>query len=276
MQPTAPVPLRDALLLTVAALGMWLFGLAPAMAGNGSPANEGAGTLRTEGFALLPVRRTHSFQRSRNGYGNQYFHANSAIPLKAGTGQYRNVLVSWNAVTYAASKRLMIGGGIDLYSTINAARLSPVWTARLQYCGPLSETVHLGGTMFYLDIPLPTDPEQPEGTEARGIAAAMAQFTWGTADNQVTVSGGISRIGGTNEQRPIFTGAAAVRVFANVQAITEHWVLVSEGDDLVAHSLGLRVVGDYLAVDVGVLYNEELKERTFSWGMPFLAATLNF
>jgi hypothetical protein len=31
-----------------------------------------------------------------------------------------------------------------------------------------------------------------------------------------------------------------------------------------------------LAFDVGLFYNQELSERAFFWGMPFLAASLNF
>jgi hypothetical protein len=223
----------------------------------------------------LPCK-TLTLRRSPNAYGNQYFHANSAIPMKVGTGQYRNVLVSWNSVSYAASKRVMIGGGIDLYSTINAARLSPVWTARLQYCGPLSEHAHLGGTVFYLDLPLPKDPEALAAVDARGLAAAQAQFTWGDPDDQLTVAAGLAQVMSTDEQRPILTVSGAKRVFANVQLITEHWALLSDGDRLFTHSLGLRVVGDHLAIDGGVLYNERLRERTFSWGLPFIAATLNF
>lgn len=225
--------------------------------------------------APLP-RKTFTLRRSPNAYGNQYFHANSAIPLKVGTGQYRNVLVSWNSVSYAASKRLMVGGGIDIYSTINAARLSPVWTARLQYCGPLSEKAHLGGTVFYLDLPLPKDPEALAAVDARGLAAAQAQFTLGDADDQLTLAAGMAQVMSTDEQRPILTVSGAKRVFANVQLITEHWALLSDGDDLLTHSLGLRVVGDHLAIDGGVLYNERLSDRTFSWGLPFIAATLNF
>lgn len=276
MQPAAPVPFRASLPCTVAVVGMLLCGLAPAMAVDGTTVGDEAGTLRAEGFALLPVRRTHTFRRSKNSYGNQYIHANSAIPLEAGTGQYRNVLVSWNTVTYAASKRLMVGAGIDLYSTINAARLSPVWTARLQYCGPLSEIVHIGGTVFYLALPLPSGSEDLAEEEEIGLAAAMAQLTIGSPDNQLTLSGGMSRVGDNSELRPILSGAAALRLFANVQAVTEHWVLLAEGDDLLAHSFAMRVVGDFLAFDVGLLYNEELSERAFSWGMPFLAASLNF
>lgn len=221
-------------------------------------------------------RKTLTLRRSPNAYGNQYFHANSAIPLKSGTGQYRNVLVSWNSVNYAASKRLMIGGGMDLYSTINAARLSPVWTARFQYCGPLSENTHLGGTVFYLDLPLPKDPEAVGAADERGLAVVQAQFTWGNADDQVTFAGGVAHVVSTEEQRPIVTISGAKRVFANVQLITEHWAILDEADDLFTHSLGLRVVGDHLAIDIGALYNERLSDRTFSWGLPFIAATLNF
>ena len=229
-------------------------------------------------FAAGPPipRKTLTLRRSPNAYGNQYFHANSAIAMRSGTGQYRNVLVSWNSVTYAASKRLMVGGGIDLYSTINAARLSPVWTARLQYCGPLSENAHLGGTMFYLDLPLPKDPEAVAAVDARGLAAIQAQFTWGNADDQITFAGGVGHVVSTGEQRPLVTVSGAKRVFANVQLITEHWAIFSDGDNLFTHSLGLRVVGDHLAIDGGVLYNERLSDRTFSWGLPFIAATLNF
>jgi len=37
-----------------------------------------------------------------------------------------------------------------------------------------------------------------------------------------------------------------------------------------------RVGDQYPRLDVGLFYNQELSERAFSWGMPFLAASLNF
>jgi hypothetical protein len=37
-----------------------------------------------------------------------------------------------------------------------------------------------------------------------------------------------------------------------------------------------RVGDQYPRLDVGLFYNQELSERAFSWGIPFLAASLNF
>lgn len=42
------------------------------------------------------------------------------------------------------------------------------------------------------------------------------------------------------------------------------------------HSLGVRILGDNLAIDVGLTYDKEYTKKITPVGLPFLSATLNF
>ena len=249
---------------------------------HGEPAEAGARGLRPAPannsvfVPAAPKRIARLHRRSSNAFGSQYFHANSAIPLDRGAGSYRNTLVSWNTVAYGLTPHLSVGGGVDLYSTFNARRVTPVWMTRMQVGGEVGNNLHLAGTAFYLRLPLLANAESPDTAAATGTGAVMAILTWGNSNDQFTLSGGWSHDGMTTARGPLLNAAGAFRIFPNVQVITEHWLLLDPDRDLMANSLGVRIIGDHLAIDLGVVHNRELAGKVFSWGMPFLAATLNF
>jgi hypothetical protein len=249
---------------------------APAWAvanGNGSEdrVQRSAGLL-----PAAPKRRVSLHRRSENPFGSQYFQSWSAIPLERGEGLYRNMLVSWNAVAYGVTSHFTIGGGLDLYSMLNSKNRSPVWNTRVQVGGEIGSLLHLAGTALHLHAPMNLSSESGDSTVTQGITAAMALLTWGNSNNQLTLGGGWGHNGDRLARGPMFNVAGAIRLFPNVQAVSENWLYVDEGDDLLATSIGIRIVGDHLAIDVGAVYNEQLANQVFSWGMPFVGALLNF
>ena len=58
--------------------------------------------------------------------------------------------------------------------------------------------------------------------------------------------------------------------------VTEHWVFIDPDRDFLAHSFGIRILGDELAIDIGLAYDREFTTKVTPVGMPFLSATLNF
>jgi len=58
--------------------------------------------------------------------------------------------------------------------------------------------------------------------------------------------------------------------------VTEHWIFMDPERDFMAHSFGARILGDELAIDVGLAYDKEYSVKVTEAGMPFLSATLNF
>lgn len=223
-----------------------------------------------------PKRHVSLHRRSPNPFGSQYFQTWSAIPLDRGEGLYRNMLVSWNAVSYGVTSHFTIGGGLDLYSILNSKNRSPVWNTRVQVGGEIGSSLHLAGTALHLHAPMNLSSDASDTTVTTGITAAMGLLTWGDSNNQLTIGGGWGHNGERMARGPMFNMAGAVRLFPNVQAVTENWLYVDDGDNLLATSIGIRIVGDHLAIDVGAVYNEQLANQVFSWGMPFLGALLNF
>lgn len=110
---------RSRLFLRVFVLLLIILGMAyqPHMAvANG----DGSERESRQSMGLLPSapkRHVSLHRRSPNPFGSQYFQAWSAIPLDRGEGLYRNMLVSWNAVSYGSLRisRSVAGSGSLLH-----------------------------------------------------------------------------------------------------------------------------------------------------------------
>lgn len=221
-------------------------------------------------------RRSLLHRRSTNPFGSQYFQSASAIPLRRGEGLYRNVLVSWNGLSYGITDHFSVAGGLDLYSMLNSRDRAPVWNTRVQAGGSVGGAFHLAGAASYFQLPLTLPGEEGDTTVTVGLTSAMAVLTYGNPNNQLSLSGGWADDARGDIQGPLFIAAGAFRLFPNVQAVTENWFFLEGSRTLLANSLGIRVVGEHLAIDVGVLYNEQLAEAVLPFGLPFVGALLNF
>lgn len=230
-------------------------------------------------WSLMGAKRlgTSRLKRSNNTYGSHYFVSFSAIPLRKNAGFYKNTMVSLNTVAYGLTEHLSVVGSLDLVSLIRARTGGPVYTARIQVAGSLSEMIHIGGSVTYLNTRVPVGVEVPEGADAPpGFAAAMAMLTVGNKDNQLTVAAGVMHDGRDVGRGPLLNVNGAVRVFTNVMLITEHWIFSDPERPFLAHSYGIRVLGNDLAIDVGLAYDKEYTRKITAIGLPFLSATLNF
>jgi hypothetical protein len=234
---------------------------------------EGASTWNMAQGRRLSAR----VKRSNNTYGSHYFASFSAIPLRKQTGFYKNTMVSLNAVSYGLTEHLSVGGSLDLVSLIRARDGGPVYTGRVQVSGSASEVFHLGASITYLNARVPVGASVPEGTTVPpGIFTGLAMFTIGNKDYQLTVAGGLTHDGQRTGEGPVFNFGGAARAFPNIMFVTEHWVFTDPDRDFLAHSFGMRILGDELAIDVGLAYDREFTTKVTAVGMPFLSATLNF
>ncbi|HQX30652.1 MAG: hypothetical protein KBF87_03485 [Flavobacteriales bacterium] len=233
-------------------------------------------SLGTYPLALVGKRRPGSFRRSNNQYGTHYFQSPSAIPLEKRQGWYKNTMVSLNTASYGITNALSVTGGIDLVSVISSKENGPVFTARAQVSGSPSKIFHIGVTAFYLRTRVPTaQTEVGELKKAPGFVAGMGQITIGNIDNQITLSGGVIHDGSDFARGPVFSIAGAVRAFPNVSVVTEHYIITDPDRSFYVHSLGVRIIGEHLAIDLGLAYDAEFTVRVTPIGLPFVAATLN-
>lgn len=237
--------------------------------------------FRFDGTGAFPWRNvkriTSRVKKANNTYGAHYFASFSAIPLRKRTGFYKNTMVSLSTVAYGLTEHLAVSGSLDLVSLIRARDGGPVYTGRIQVCGSTSDVFHLGASVTYLNARIPVGAEVPEGAEVPpGFLTGMAMMTIGNRNNQLTVAGGWTHDGERAGDGPVFTIGGAVRAFANVMFVTEHWVFTDPDRDFLAHSFGVRILGDDLAIDLGLAYDKEYTRKITSVGLPFLSATLNF
>jgi len=238
------------------------------------PTDEGReGTVQ----GLGARRFTSRVKRSNNTYGTHYFASFSAIPLRKQSGFYKNTMVSLNTVAYGLTEHLSAAGSIDLVSLIRARTGGPVFTGRIQVSGSTSDLFHVGASITYLNARVPVGASLPEGVSMPpGFFLGMAMFTIGNKDNQLTASFGWTHDGREAGRSPVVNLGGAVRVFTNVMLVTEHWIFSDPDRSFMAHSFGTRILGDELAIDVGLAYDKEYTTKVTKAGMPFLAATLNF
>jgi len=246
------------------------------------PANAAENiTVRTnDSWSLTGVPKrlgTSRMKRSNNTYGSHYFLSFSAIPLKKHTGFYKNTMVSLNTVAYGLTENFAVAGSLDLVSLIRARTGGPVFTGRLQVCGSTSELFHLGASLTYLNTRVPVGVEVPADAEVPpGFATAMGMVTIGNKDNQITVAAGVMHNGQDIGRGPLINIGGGVRVFTNVMFVTEHWIFSDPDRSFLAHSYGIRIIGNDLAIDIGLAYDKEYTRKITSVGLPFLSATLNF
>ena len=222
--------------------------------------------------------RSHGWVKRTNAtYGSHYFIGSSAIGLDRGDGFYKNTLVTYNSVTYGLSDHLSAYAALDLASLIASKDNGPVWSARLQLNTHSEGVLHAGVNVFYLNVLSPAY-RNDEGTSdpKKGFGAAMGLLTLGDPDNNLTLSGGWFTDGQQAGRGPLWSVAGAVRLFPNVQLISENWIYSDPDDPYVAFSGGIRVLGNELAIDVGLVYDEEFTSKITPIGAPFVSATLNF
>lgn len=260
-------------LLLVAVLGLLL---------ESTPVRAGTLTDPTgEGYSLLSgyPRRTSRIKRANNTYGSHYFLSFTAIPLKKRTGFYKNTMVSLSSVAYGLTDNFSVAGSLDLVSLIRSRARDggPVYSARMQVCGSVSDVVHIGVSATYVNARVPIGAEVPEGVDVpSGFTAGMAMLTIGSRNNQITLAGGWSYNGTELSRGPVLNIGGAARAFTNVMFVTEHWIFSDPDKSFMSHSFGIRILGDNLAIDIGLVYDKEYTRKITSVGLPFLSATLNF
>ncbi len=220
-------------------------------------------------------RGTSIFRKSSEDHGSHYFMARSAIGLERGDGFYKNTMVTLNEGSYAITSHLTVNAGADLFSIFISRNAK--WFSRLQLHTRISDLFHVGVQAFYMAIPLPVpgDPDLPVDPSS-GFASALGIITIGDPEFQLTLSGGPVHNGDRFARGPLLGVAAMARIGPDLALITEHWMLTDPFGNYPVHSIGLRVIGDLLAMDGGIVYDRNIAAKVLPFGSPFIAATLNF
>jgi hypothetical protein len=233
------------------------------------------GAVASDGWGLKyeKPRVKERFRKSTEDHGTHYFLTTSAIPLGRGEGWYKNTLVSLNSASYGITSHLAISAGIDLFSMI-ITRSQGLWYSRLQLSASVGDNFHIGAQVFFVALPLPAGDVSTPPTTA-GFGTGMGMITIGNPRNQITLAAGYAS-DGADRSSPILNAAGMVRVLTNLAIVTEHWLFIDQPQNYPVHSAGVRVIGDLLAIDIGLAYDREIASRIFVLGLPFISGTLNF
>lgn len=246
-----------------------------------------AGSLPTLGqpsgpagsWGLLPAKhRVGVIRGSRtNNHGSHYLFGQSAIPLEQGDGYYKNTLLSVNAVNYGLTRHLSVGGGVELLSIITGRESGPVYFLNAKLAANISEVFHVGLSGFYVSYPFPGNLEDPQFTEKRpGFAVLMGSVTVGDPDFQLTLSAGGSKDWDANKQRPVVNIGGMARFFPRVALITENWLFFDSPDNYSLYCLGVRFIGETVAVDLALANNKQIREEVLPIGLPIISVSVAF
>ncbi len=224
------------------------------------------------------VRRQGGTKRLANHHATHYFMLPSAIPLERGEGYFKSTLIALNSAAYGCSDKFSLGAGIHLPSIFSKRDGGPVWYANARLSGPVSDLLHIGITGAYLRAVLPVSRTEPDAIDGvpLGFGTAMAMATIGSVDHQLTVAVGATHDGQQLGRGPLVTIGGSTRLFPNVCIITEHWLFIDPDATWPLHSLGLRVLGEDMALDFGLAYERTLAKKTLGIGLPFASIVFNF
>jgi len=231
------------------------------------------------GWRLMPQKhRVGAIRGTKaNLHGTHVLFAQSAIPLEAREGYYKNTLLSLNAVNYGLTRHLSVGGGVELISILTGRDSGPIYFVNAKLAGNVNEVLHVGLNAFYINYPFPANLEDPQYTGKRpGFGALMGAVTVGEADFQITLSGGMSRDLDADKQRPAFSVSGMARLFPRVALITENWLFLDDPDDYGVYSFGARFFARTVAVDVALVNNKQIREEVLAIGLPIVGVTVAF
>lgn len=236
----------------------------------GASAGEGGGTDWN--------RRYSGTKRLVNHHGTHYFMLPSAIPLERGDGYFKSTLIAFNSAAYGCTDKFSLGAGIHLPSIFSKREGGPVWFVKARLSGPISDLLHIGITGAYLRAVLPVPRTEPQLVEdiPLGFGTAMAMATIGNVDHQLTVAVGATHDGQRFGRGPLVTLGGSTRLFPNVCIVTEHWLFIDPDATWPLHSLGLRVLGEDMALDFGLAYERTLAKKALGIGLPFASLIFSF
>lgn len=221
--------------------------------------------------------RSGGLRLSREAHGSHYFMGTSAIPLRKRTGYYKNTLVTLNAASYGLTRHLGIGAGVDVFSIITSRGADPNWYTRMQFSGSVSSLIHLGVQAMYMALPPPRGSDAPPVSSLpTGFGTAMGLVTIGNEANQLTLGAAYLNDGTSAARGPLLQISGMLRVATNIAVVTDNWVFTDPEGSYPLYSAGVRILGDHLALDVGLAYDRERTATITPIGLPFVSGSLNF
>ncbi|MBB1284726.1 hypothetical protein HRH25_10120 [Flavisolibacter sp. BT320] len=185
---------------------------------------------------------------SPNPRPTNYFFWPSAINLKKGEGYFQNNMLFLNSVHYGVTDNISIGGGLEFISLFSG---TPVLFFTPKVTFPAGKNFHAGAGVLLVTI-----PDEGSGGFLYGSATA------GSIEHNVSGSLGFGFAGGEFASTPLINISGMTRVSRKLMLMSENWILPLSDETFTAFSAGVRILGDKIAADVGLVYSPDA-------GVPF-------
>ncbi len=200
-----------------------------------------------------------------NPQATRYFFSPNGYGLQRGEGYYQNVWVLINSFAYGLTENISIGGGaVPLFFFGGAP--TPIWATVKLSIPVIEDRINMGvGVLAGTVI----------GEEETGFGILYGISTFGSKDNNVSIGLGYGYAGGEWAKSPIININAMIRTGARGYFLTENYIIQSEGETLIAFSLGGRQIIKNIGLDYGLIIPLYSDMGTFIV-LPWLGITIPF
>lgn len=204
---------------------------------------------------------------------SRYFYSPSAMMMKKGSLSFSQKELALSLLSYGATDflSLQLGSAFPaFFAGVNGLNL----LMAVKVGGSVTPWFHLAGGIQSLIF-----PGFPGAFAATGLplfGVGFGTVTLGDGNRHASVSVGIpfsiAGFGSSPTGPPLFTLSGNWRLTQTLALVTEHWLVVDvsgRGDYGLINGLGVRFMGQRLAVDVGVITISEVRRSGFTFVVPF-------
>jgi len=221
--------------------------------------NLGTVTIKKDQIKSMVLLDSKNYRKGKYWFPNpnysRYF-IGPGIQLKKGDGYYQNVDLSVNTASYGITNFFSIGGGIELYSTLNG---HPIFLIMPKLGFEVTKSLWVGGGILYVNA-------LESIGDFGGLGIAYASATYGNTNNNITAGAGWGYVGNDWANKPTFTLSGMTRLSRRFGLVTENW-FVPTPDYYAIFTYGVRFIGEKIAVDIGLVNSKDIA-KDFAIGFP--------
>jgi hypothetical protein len=174
-----------------------------------------------------------------NPQATRYFWAPNGFGLKKGEGYYQNIYVLWNQFAYGVTDNFSIGGGvIPLF--LFSAGITPVFITPKFSIPIQKDKINIGGGALIGTV---------LGESGTSFGIVYGLTTFGTRDNNVSLSLGYGFAGEEWAQSPLINISGMFRLSSRFYFLTENYFINIGGEGIGEIGLGGRWIINKAALD---------------------------
>ena len=174
-----------------------------------------------------------------NPQATRYFWAPNGYGLKKGEGYYQNIYVLWNQFAYGVTDNFSIGGGvIPLF--LFSAGITPVFITPKFSIPIQKDKINIGGGALIGTV---------LGESGTSFGIVYGLTTFGTRDNNVSLSLGYGFAGEEWAQSPLINISGMFRLSSRFYFLTENYFINIGGEGIGEIGLGGRWIINKAALD---------------------------